>query len=88
MFLDLEDVCPVEYKAASVDGVSLFYRDAGPRDAPTIVLLHGFPSSSRMFSTLFPLLSSRVVSYFKGYVSGLTSVGRILCFFLAMLPKR
>jgi pimeloyl-ACP methyl ester carboxylesterase len=40
-----------------VDGISLFYRAAGPRDAPTIVLLHGFPSSSREFDTLIPLLA-------------------------------
>lgn len=50
---------PVEYKTAIVDGIRMFYREAGPRDAPTILLLHGFPSSSRMFATLFPLLSSR-----------------------------
>jgi len=42
-----------------VDGVGLFYREAGPRDAPTIVLLHGFPSSSRMFAGLIPLLAVR-----------------------------
>jgi pimeloyl-ACP methyl ester carboxylesterase len=42
-----------------VDGVGVFYREAGPKDAPTIVLLHGFPSSSRMFDTLFPLLAGR-----------------------------
>ena len=53
------DSYPVEHKTATVDGLKMFYRDAGPRDAPIILLLHGFPSSSRMFSTLFPLLSSR-----------------------------
>jgi pimeloyl-ACP methyl ester carboxylesterase len=42
-----------------VGGVGVFYREAGPRDAPTIVLLHGFPSSSRMFETLIPLLATR-----------------------------
>jgi pimeloyl-ACP methyl ester carboxylesterase len=47
------------YHRASVDGVSIFYREAGPKDAPTIVLLHGFPSSSREFDTLFPLLATR-----------------------------
>ena len=40
-----------------VDGVNIFYREAGPKDAPTLLLLHGFPSSSRMFETLFPLLA-------------------------------
>jgi pimeloyl-ACP methyl ester carboxylesterase len=47
------------YHRAQVDGVSIFYREAGSKDAPTIVLLHGFPSSSRMFDTLMPLLASR-----------------------------
>ena len=47
------------YHRASVDGVGVFYREAGPKDAPTIVLLHGFPSSSREFDTLIPLLATR-----------------------------
>jgi pimeloyl-ACP methyl ester carboxylesterase/uncharacterized protein YciI len=45
------------YLRADVDGVEVFYRDAGPRDAPVLVLLHGFPSSSRMFRDLIPRLS-------------------------------
>lgn len=47
------------YHLAGVDGVGVFYQEAGPRDAPTIVLLHGFPSSSRMYETLIPLLATR-----------------------------
>ncbi|WP_413726273.1 alpha/beta fold hydrolase [Sodalis sp. RH16] len=47
------------YHKVQVDGVGIFYREAGPTDAPTIVLLHGFPSSSRMFDTLIPLLATR-----------------------------
>jgi pimeloyl-ACP methyl ester carboxylesterase len=47
------------YQRAQVHSVSIFYREAGPKGAPTIVLLHGFPSSSRMFDTLIPLLASR-----------------------------
>jgi pimeloyl-ACP methyl ester carboxylesterase len=43
----------------SVDGIRLFYREAGPADAPTLLLLHGFPSSSRMFAALMPLLADR-----------------------------
>jgi pimeloyl-ACP methyl ester carboxylesterase len=39
--------------------VKIFYREAGPASAPTILLLHGFPSSSREFDTLFPLLADR-----------------------------
>ena len=49
----------MEYKTVTVNGVKMFYREAGPRDAPVILLLHGFPSSSRMFATLIPLLSGR-----------------------------
>jgi pimeloyl-ACP methyl ester carboxylesterase len=47
------------YHRAVIDGVGVFYREAGPKDAPTIVLLHGFPSSSREFDTLIPLLATR-----------------------------
>jgi pimeloyl-ACP methyl ester carboxylesterase len=47
------------YHRVTVDGVSVFYREAGPKDEPTIVLLHGFPSSSREFDTLIPLLATR-----------------------------
>jgi pimeloyl-ACP methyl ester carboxylesterase len=47
------------YHRMTVDGVGVFYREAGPKDAPTIALLHGFPSSSREFDTLIPLLATR-----------------------------
>ena len=47
------------YHRRTVDGVSVFYREAGPPDAPVILLLHGFPTSSRMFDTLIPLLADR-----------------------------
>ena len=46
------------YHRVIVDGVGIFYREAGPRDAPTLVLLHGFPTSSRQFSALIPLLAA------------------------------
>jgi pimeloyl-ACP methyl ester carboxylesterase len=46
------------YHKATVDGVRVFYREAGPVGAPTLVLLHGFPSSSREFDLLFPLLAT------------------------------
>src|SRR2546425_8676891 len=45
------------YRTLTVDGIPLFYREAGPVDAPTLVLLHGFPSSSHMFRDLLPALS-------------------------------
>ncbi len=47
------------YHDIAVAGVRLFYREAGPKDAPVVLLLHGFPSSSRMFETLMPLLADR-----------------------------
>src|ERR1700744_4221362 len=47
------------YHRVLVDGVGIFYREAGPENAPTIVLLHGFPSSSREFGTLIPLLATK-----------------------------
>jgi hypothetical protein len=40
------------YRSILIDGVSIFYREAGPADKPTILLLHGLPSSSRMFEPL------------------------------------
>jgi pimeloyl-ACP methyl ester carboxylesterase len=45
------------YKTVKVDGLNIFYREAGSPDSPTILFLHGFPSSSRMFQRLFPLLA-------------------------------
>jgi pimeloyl-ACP methyl ester carboxylesterase len=47
------------YRTVEVEGVRIFYREAGQHDAPTILLLHGFPSSSRMYDTLMPLLADR-----------------------------
>jgi len=48
---------PTFYRTAQIDGLTIFYREAGPPDAPTLVLLHGLPSSSRMFEPLFARLS-------------------------------
>jgi pimeloyl-ACP methyl ester carboxylesterase len=47
------------YHHVQVEGVRIFYREAGPKEAATIVLLHGYPSSSRMFDLLIPLLATR-----------------------------
>jgi pimeloyl-ACP methyl ester carboxylesterase len=47
------------YRTIDVEGLKIFYREAGPADAPTLLMLHGFPSSSRMFDTLIPLLADR-----------------------------
>ena len=50
---------PISYHTIQVDGISIFYREAGPKDAPVILLLHGLPSSSRMFQPLFTRLAEK-----------------------------
>jgi len=47
----------IQYRRAVVDGVSIFYREAGSKDAPALLLLHGFPTSSHMFRNVMPLLA-------------------------------
>ena len=49
----------VRYQTATVDGLPIFYREAGDPASPAILLLHGFPSSSHMFRDLLPLLADR-----------------------------
>src|SRR6201988_4967174 len=49
----------IKYRVADVDGFNVFYRGAGPADAPKLLLLHGFPSAGHMFRDLIPLLSDR-----------------------------
>lgn len=48
---------PVHYKTTRIGEVDVFYREAGPKDAPVILLLHGFPTSSNMFRNLIPRLA-------------------------------
>src|SRR5258708_40307166 len=50
---------PTLYRTVQIDDLSIFYREAGPKDAPTLLLLHGLPSSSRMFDPLFVRLADR-----------------------------
>jgi pimeloyl-ACP methyl ester carboxylesterase len=49
----------IKFNKADVDGFNVFYREAGPKDAPTLLLLHGFPTSSHMFRDLIPKLADR-----------------------------
>ncbi len=49
----------INYRTAEVDGLKIFYREAGKKDAPTLLLLHGFPSAGHMFRDLIPHLSNR-----------------------------
>src|SRR6201998_1797556 len=50
----------IRYCTADVDGFKVFYREAGPADAPKLLLLHGFPTAGHMFRDLIPLLADRI----------------------------
>jgi pimeloyl-ACP methyl ester carboxylesterase len=49
----------IRYQHVTVDDFKIFYREAGPKTAPTFLLLHGFPTSSHMFRNLIPTLADR-----------------------------
>ena len=49
----------VLHRTVKIDGLDIFYREAGPKDAPTVLLLHGFPTSSHMFRNLIPELADK-----------------------------
>jgi pimeloyl-ACP methyl ester carboxylesterase len=53
------DALRTHHRTVAIDGVDVFYREAGPADAPVVVLLHGFPTSSHMFRNLIPALADR-----------------------------
>jgi len=53
------DHAQIHYKTVSLGDVKLFYREAGPKAAPTILLLHGFPASSHMYRDLIPALADK-----------------------------
>ena len=58
------------HRSVEIDGLEIFFRESGPSDAPTILLLHGFPTSSHMFRNLIPRLSDRfhlVAPDYPGY---------------------
>ena len=60
----------VLHRTVKVGDLDIFYREAGPKDAPTILLLHGFPTSSQMFRNLIPALADRyrvVAPDYPGY---------------------
>ena len=62
----------VYHRTVEIDGLEIFYREAGPADAPTVLLLHGFPTSSHMFRNLIPALADRyhvVAPDYPGYGS-------------------
>ena len=49
----------IQHRTTNVNGLDIFYREAGPKDAPTVLLLHGFPTSSHMFRNLIPELADK-----------------------------
>ena len=55
--VETQEQFAVHYKTARINDLDIFYREAGPRDAPAILLLHGFPTSSSMFRNLIPRLA-------------------------------
>ncbi len=60
----------VQHKTIKIDGLDIFYREAGPKTAPTLLLLHGFPTSSHMFRDLIPALADKyhvVAPDYPGY---------------------
>lgn len=65
-----EQPAVVHYKTIKVDGLDIFYREAGPQNAPALLLLHGFPTSSQMFRDLIPRLADKyhvVAPDYPGY---------------------
>ena len=68
--LSLRPPSRVFHKTVKVGDLDIFYREAGPKDAPTILLLHGFPTSSQMFRNLIPALADKyhvVAPDYPGY---------------------
>ena len=53
------DSTVTRHRTTRIDGIDIFYREAGPADAPAVLLLHGFPTSSHMFRNLIPALADR-----------------------------
>jgi pimeloyl-ACP methyl ester carboxylesterase len=49
----------ITYRKVDVDGINIFYREAGPKEAATILLLHGLPTAGHMFRDLIPQLADR-----------------------------
>src|SRR3954451_3976853 len=68
---------PTYYRNVAVEGLSISYREAGPIDAPVILLLHGLPSSSRMFEPLFSRPSDRYHLVAPDYPGSATVLGPI-----------
>jgi pimeloyl-ACP methyl ester carboxylesterase len=55
----MSNTTKVAHRTVKVRDLDIFYREAGPKEAPTVLLLHGFPTSSQMFRDLIPSLADR-----------------------------
>ena len=69
---------PTQHHTVKINGLDIFYREAGSKEAPTLLLLHGFPTSSHMFRNLIPALSDRyhvIAPDYPGY--GLSSMPQV-----------
>lgn len=78
----------IRYQYAAVAGHKIFYREAGSKDSPTILLLHGFPTSSHMYRNLIPKLASEyhvVAPDLPGF--GFTEVGKSFQYSFANLAE-
>jgi len=67
-----------KFRTAKIDGLDIFYREAGPKNAPTVLLLHGFPTSSQMVRNLIPKLSEKyhvIAPDYPGY--GFSSMPKV-----------
>ena len=65
------------FQYATVRGLKVFYREAGSKTSPTIVLLHGFPSSSHMFRDLIPQLADKLHVIAPDYIGLATAMPRM-----------
>src|SRR5947207_11943072 len=60
LFHEVRHMTKPSYRKINIDGLNVFYREAGRADAPALLLLHGFPTSSHMFRNLIPTLADRL----------------------------
>ena len=63
----------VAHRTVKVRNLDIFYREAGPKNAPAVLLLHGFPTSSQMFRNLIPALADRYRVFAPDYPASVTT---------------
>ncbi len=71
----------VFYRTVKIENLEIFYREAGDKDSPTIILMHGFPTDSHMFRNLIPMLAQKyhvIAPDYPGYGRSSTQACMIL----------